>query len=332
MKQTDLRVGIIATGWIAEKAALTIQQLEGVTCQAVASRTIDRAQDFARKWGIPCAYGSYSELLDADDIDLVYIGTPHSHHFDVTMEAIEKGKPCLVEKAFMANHDQALQVVSAARAKKVFVAEAIWTRYQPIVQTIRDIISSGRLGELRLLTGSIGYSMGNKPRIMRADLCGGALLDLGVYGINFVRMFCDAKIEQIESQCMKSDTGMDLTNTISWRMEGGIMANIQSTACSVNDNQGTICGTEGYLIVDNINNPQTVRVYKRDRIFVEEIKVPQQITGYEYQFLACKEALAQGLTESPYMPLDETLYIMRLMDDLRFKWGVHYPMDRKSEK
>ena len=327
MRQTDLRVGIIATGWIAEKAAFTIQRMEGATCHAVASRTLQKAQDFAAKWGIPCAYGSYSELLDAEDIDLVYVGTPHSHHFDVTMEAIEKGKPCLVEKAFMANYDQALQVVQKAREKKVFLAEAIWTRYQPIVQTIRDIIKSGRLGELRLLTGSIGYSMGDKPRIMRADLCGGALLDLGVYGINFVRMFCDAKIEQIESQCMKSDTGMDLTNMISWRMEGGIMANIQSTAYCVNDNQGTICGTEGYLIVDNINNPQSVKIYKRDRVFVEEIKVPQQITGYEYQFLACKDAINNGLTETPYMPLDETLYIMKLMDDLRFKWGVVYPMD-----
>ena len=329
MTQNDLRVGIIATGWIAEKAALTIQHMEGVTCHAVASRSFEKAEAFAQQWGIPNAYGSYSELITAPDIDLIYVGTPHSHHYDVTMEAIQHGKPCLVEKAFMANYEQSLAIVNAAREKKVFLAEAIWTRYQPIVQTIREIISEGRLGDLRLLTASIGYSMGDKPRIMRADLCGGALLDLGVYGINFVRMFCDAKIEHIESQCMKSETGMDLTNTISFNMAGGIMANIQSSACCVNDNQGTICGTEGYLIVDNINNPQTVKVYKRDRIFVEEIKVPQQITGYEYQFLACKDALEQGLTESPYMPLDETLYIMKMMDDLRFKWGVHYPMDKR---
>lgn len=329
MTQNDLRVGIIATGWIAEKAALTIQHMEGVTCHAVASRSFEKAEAFAQQWGIPNAYGSYSELITAPDIDLIYVGTPHSHHYDVTMEAIQHGKPCLVEKAFMANYEQSLAIVNAAREKKVFLAEAIWTRYQPIVQTIRNIISEGRLGELRLLTASIGYSMGDKPRIMRADLCGGALLDLGVYGINFVRMFCDANIEHIESQCMKSDTGMDLTNTISFNMAGGIMANIQSSACCVNDNQGTICGTEGYLIVDNINNPQTVQVYKRDRVFVEEIKVPQQITGYEYQFLACKDAINNGLTESPYMPLDETLYIMKMMDDLRFKWGVHYPMDKR---
>lgn len=329
MTQNDLRVGIIATGWIAEKAALTIQHMEGVTCHAVASRSFEKAEAFAQQWGIPNAYGSYSELITAPDIDLIYVGTPHSHHYDVTMEAIQHGKPCLVEKAFMANYEQSLAIVNAAREKKVFLAEAIWTRYQPIVQTIRQIIKDGRLGDLRLLTASIGYSMGDKPRIMRADLCGGALLDLGVYGINFVRMFCDANIEHIESQCMKSDTGMDLTNTISFNMAGGIMANIQSSACCVNDNQGTICGTEGYLIVDNINNPQTVKVYKRDRIFVEEIKVPQQITGYEYQFLACKDAINNGLTESPYMPLDETLYIMKMMDDLRFKWGVHYPMDKR---
>lgn len=329
MTQNDLRVGIIATGWIAEKAALTIQHMEGVTCHAVASRSFEKAEAFAQQWGIPNAYGSYSELITAPDIDLIYVGTPHSHHYDVTMEAIQHGKPCLVEKAFMANYEQSLAIVNAAREKKVFLAEAIWTRYQPIVQTIRQIIKDGRLGDLRLLTASIGYSMGDKPRIMRADLCGGALLDLGVYGINFVRMFCDANIEHIESQCMKSDTGMDLTNTISFNMAGGIMANTQSSACCVNDNQGTICGTEGYLIVDNINNPQTVKVYKRDRIFVEEIKVPQQITGYEYQFLACKDAINNGLTESPYMPLDETLYIMKMMDDLRFKWGVHYPMDKR---
>lgn len=328
MRLKQLRVGIIATGWIAEKAAYTIQRLDGVTCQGVASRTLAKAETFARQWGIPNVYGSYADLISAPDIDLIYVGTPHSHHYDVTMEAILNGKPCLVEKAFMANHEQSLRVINLARQKKVFLAEAIWTRYQPIVQTIQKIIKEGRLGELRLLTASIGYSMGDKPRIMRADLCGGALLDLGVYGINFVRMFCNANIEHIESQCMKSDTGMDLTNAISWNMAGGIMANIQSSACCVNDNQGTICGTEGYIIVDNINNPQTIKVYARDRVFVEEIKVPEQITGYEYQFLACKEALENGWTESPYMPLDETLYIMKMMDNLRYTWGVYYPMDK----
>ena len=323
----ELRVGIIGTGWIAEKAAYTLQRQEGLTCQAVGSRNTEKAQAFAHQWSIPHAHGSYSELIADETVDLVYIGTPHSHHFDVTMEALAAGKPCLVEKAFMANHAQASKVVALAREKGVFLAEAIWTRYQPVVPMVRQLMREGRIGDLRLITASIGYSMGNKPRIMRPDLCGGALLDLGVYSLNFVRMFCDADIDRITSQCVKSETGMDLTNAICLTLSNGVLANIQSSAACVNDNQGTLCGTEGYLVIDNINNPQTVRIYARDRVFVEEIAVPRQITGYEYQFLACKEALERGWTETPYMPLDETLYIMQLMDGLRREWDVRYPMD-----
>ncbi|MBQ5982986.1 MAG: Gfo/Idh/MocA family oxidoreductase [Prevotella sp.] len=323
----NLRVGIIGAGWIAEKAAITLKDLNGVTCYAIASRSIEKAQAFADKWNVPHAYGSYSELIADKDVDLVYVATPHSHHYDVTREALENDKPCLVEKAFMANYRQAADIVKLSRERKVFLAEAIWTRYQPAVQMVRQLISDGRIGTPRLITATLGYSMGNKPRIMRPDLCGGALLDLGVYAINFVRMFCDSPIERMESQCVKSDTGMDLSNAISFSFENGMLANVQSSACCVGDNIGVIAGTEGNLIIDNINNPQRIRINKRDRVFVKDINVPKQITGYEYEFLACKQAMEDGLIEPPQMPLEETLYIMKMMDKLRMKWGVHYPMD-----
>ncbi len=325
----NLRVGIIGAGWIAEKAAITLKDLNGVTCYAIASRSIEKAQAFADKWNVPHAYGSYSELIADKDVDLVYVATPHSHHYDVTREALENGKPCLVEKAFMANYRQATDIVKLSRERKVFLAEAIWTRYQPAVQMVRQLISDGRIGTPRLITATLGYSMGNKPRIMRPDLCGGALLDLGVYAINFVRMFCDSPIERMESQCVKSDTGMDLSNAISFSFENGMLANVQSSACCVGDNIGVIAGTEGNLIIDNINNPQRIRINKRDRVFVKDISVPKQITGYEYEFLACKQALEEGLIEPPQMPLEETLYIMKMMDELRLKWGVRYPMDEE---
>ena len=260
-------------------------------------------------------------------MDLVYVGTPHSHHYGVPREALLAGKPCLVEKAFMANHREASEIVRLSRERKVFVAEAIWTRYQPVVGIVRELIAQGAIGTPRLITATLGYSMGEKPRIMRADLCGGALLDLGVYALNFVRMYYDGGIERIQSQCVKSATGMDLTNTISLVLEGGVMANLQSSACCVGDNIGVIAGTEGNLIIDNINNPQRITVNKRDRVFVKEIAVPRQITGYEYQFIACRQALLDGLLEPAEMPLDETLYIMQLMDGLRKEWGVRYPMD-----
>ncbi len=289
-----LRVGIVGTGWIAEKAAITLNGLYTCECHAVASRTEDKAKAFAKTWGIAKAYGSYSELYADPDIDLVYVGTPHSHHFEVARDALLAGKPCLVEKAFMANHAQALAIVNLAR---------------------------------RLVTATLGYSMGEKPRIMRPDLCGGALLDLGVYALNFARMFFPADIVSIDSQCVKSATGMDLTNAITLVLADGMLCNLQSSAACVGDNIGVIAGTDGNLIIDNINNPQKITVNTHDREFVEDIHVPQQITGYEYQFLACRKAIAEGLLEPREMPLEETLYIMQLMDDLRKKWGVHYPMD-----
>lgn len=328
MKQDQiLRVGIVGTGWIAEKAAITLRGLKECEAYAVGSRTREKAEDFAKTWDIPKAYGSYSELIADPDVDLLYIGTPHSHHFDVTREALLAGKPCLVEKAFMANHREAAEIVRIAKEQKVFLAEAIWTRYQPAVKIVRDLIDSGRIGTPRLVTATLGYSMGDKPRIMRADLCGGALLDLGVYALNFVRMFFPADIVNIESQCVKSKTGMDLTNAMSLVLADGILANVQSSAACVGDNIGVIAGTDGNLIIDNINNPQKITVNTHDREFVEDIHVPKQITGYEYEFLACRQALIEGLLEPREMPHAETLYIMQLMDGLRQKWGVHYPMD-----
>ena len=322
-----MKVGIIGTGWIAEKAAITLGGLDQCEAYAVGSRTLATAEAFAKKWDIPRAYGSYSELIADSNVDLVYVGTPHSHHYDVTKDAIMAGKPCLVEKAFMANVRQTREIISLAHEKNVFLAEAIWTRYQPVVQMVRDLINSGRIGNPRLVTATLGYSMGDKPRIMRPDLCGGALLDLGVYALNFVRMFFPADIVSIDGTCVKSATGMDITNAMTIVLADGVLCNLQSSASCVGDNIGVIAGTEGNLIIDNINNPQTITVNGPDRTYVETIRVPQQITGYEYQFLACRQALIDGLLEPREMSHAETLYIMQLMDDLRRKWDVRYPMD-----
>ena len=324
-----MRVGIIGAGWIAEKAAITLNGLADCEAYAIASRSKEKAEAFAEKWKMRKAYGSYSELIADPSVDLVYVATPHSHHYDVTREALMAGKPCLVEKAFMANYRQAKEIVSLARERKVFLAEAIWTRYQPVVAMMRELIGS-RIGTPKLLTATLGYSMGDKPRIMRADLCGGALLDLGVYALNFVRMFFDADILRITSQCVKSQTGMDLTNAMTLTLSNGVLCNLQSSAACVGDNIGVIAGTDGNLIIDNINNPQKITVNGPDRTYIETIPVPQQITGYEYQFVACRQALIDGLLEPKEMPLEETLYIMQLMDGLRKDWDVRYPMDEEQ--
>ena len=336
-----MRVGIIGAGWIAEKAAITLNGLQDCEAYAIGSRTIEKAKAFAQQWNIEKAYGSYTELIADPDVDLIYVATPHSHHYDVTKEALLADKPCLVEKAFMANARETREIIELAHERGVFLAEAIWTRYQPAVGIVRDFISSGCIGQPKLVTATLGYSMGDKPRIMCANLCGGALLDLGVYALNFARMFFPADIVSIDGQCVKSVTGMDLTNAITLVLKDGMLCNLQSSAACLGDNIGVIAGTEGHLIIDNINNPQTVTVRSTsDRLlpkgrkngpndtYVESIRVPQQITGYEYQFIACRQSLIDGLLEPREMPHAETLYIMELMDGLRRKWGVRYPMDK----
>ncbi|MBQ8060578.1 MAG: Gfo/Idh/MocA family oxidoreductase [Bacteroidales bacterium] len=322
-----MNVGIIGAGHIGGKIARTLAQTAGIDCLAVASRSKEKADNFASEFGIPRAYGSYEELLDDPNVDLMYIATPHSHHFDVTMEAIRKGKPCLVEKAFMANAAQAKAVLDLSKEKKVFVAEAMWTRYQPAADIIRRLISYGRVGRVRQISATLSYSIEHKDRVMKPELCGGALLDLGVYAINFVRMVCSNPIERISSQCILSDTGVDLSETISMVLSGGIQANIQSSACCAGYNTAVVSGSDGYMVIDNVNNPRSIRLYAIGGIFKEEITVPDCISGYEYEFEACRDAIAAGLIEPPQMPHGEILFIMELMDSLRKEWGVRYPMD-----
>ena len=327
MRNGIMRVGIIGAGRIAGVAARTLNGLNEVEAYAIGSRSMEKAQAFAEEWHIPKAYGSYSDMIADPDVDLLYIATPHSHHYDVTREALMANKPCLVEKSFMANYKEAKAIVDLARERKVFVAEAIWTRYQPAVQIIRKLIADGRIGDLQLITATLCYPISQKPRILNPDLCGGALLDLGVYCLHFARMFCPADIESIEGSCVKSDSGVDMTNTMTLTMKNGVVANMQSSVMCVGNNNGVLAGTKANIVIDDINNPQRITLNTREQKGVEDIRVPQQITGYEYEFLACRQALLDGRTEVQETPLDETLYIMQLMDELRQQWGVRYPMD-----
>ena len=323
-------MGIIGTGWIAEKMAITLRGLNEVDSYAVASRDIKKAEAFANTWGFDKAYGSYEEMVCDPNVDLVYIATPHSHHYGNAKMAIEHGKAVLCEKAFTANAKEARALISLAREKKVFITEAIWTRYMPLSLKIMELLRDGVIGNPRLLTATLGYPMEFKERIVKPELCGGALLDLGVYSINFARMFFGGDIAEMKSLCWKNKQGMDINNAISLLYKDGRMANIQSTACCVNDRQGVISGELGYIIVDNINNPQVATVYNADHEIVAVHKTPKQITGYEYQVTASVEAMKNGWLESPYMPHEEIIKVMEMMDELRKEWGVVYPNDSRE--
>ena len=322
------KVGIIGAGWIADKMAEALSPLKDYCVYAIASRSIEKAEEFAQRWNVAKAYGSYEEMVDDKDVDLVYIATPHSHHFPHTMLALEHGKHVLVEKAFTANAAEAEILIKTAHEKGLFITEAIWTRYMPLSHKVKEIMESGIIGEPRLLTATLCYMMEFKERILRPDLCGGALLDLGVYALNFARMYFGTDIVKTVSNCQLGETGMDMQECISLCFADGKMANLQAGTLCLNDRQGIINGTEGYIRVDNINCPHVIEVYRDYELVARYEKPEDMVNGYEYQVYECRRCIEEGLQESPMMPHEETLSIMRQMDSLRKEWGVVYPMDK----
>jgi predicted dehydrogenase len=323
------KVGIIGAGWIADKMAEALAPLEDYCVYAIASRSLEKAEAFARQWNIPKAYGSYEEMVADKEVDLVYIATPHSHHYPHTMLALEHGKPVLVEKAFTANAAEAEILLNTAKEKGIFITEAIWTRYMPLSHKVKELMESGIIGEPRLLTATLCYMMEFKERILRPDLCGGALLDLGVYCLSFARMYFGTDIVKTVSNCQTGETGMDMQECISLSFADGKMANLQAGALCLNDRQGIINGTEGYIRVDNINCPHVVEVYRDYELVARYEKPAEMVNGYEYQVYECRRCIEAGLLESPMMPHEETLSIMKQMDDLRKEWGIRYPMDKE---
>ncbi|MBE6233633.1 MAG: Gfo/Idh/MocA family oxidoreductase [Bacteroidales bacterium] len=321
------RIGIIGAGWIAEKMCCAIAPFTDMEIYAIASRTMEKAEAFAAEHNIRKAFGSYEEMVCDPAVDLVYIATPHSHHYDHAMLAIEHGKPVLVEKAFTANARQAEKLIETARSKGVFITEAIWTRYMPLSHKIKEIMESGIIGEPRILTATLCYMMEHKERIVRGDLCGGALLDLGVYTLNFARMYFGTDIVKTVTNCHLGPSGMDMHESISLSFADGKMANLQSGALCLNDRQGIISGTEGYIKVDNINCPEVVEVYRNYELVQRYTKDEDMVNGYEYQVIECRRCINEKLMESPMMPHKETISIMKQMDGLRKEWGVKYPYD-----
>lgn len=324
-----MNIGIIGAGWIAAKMAETLSGQNEVKKYAIAARELERASAFAREWGFEKAYGSYEELVNDPKVDLVYVATPHSHHLAHASLALNAGKAVLCEKAFTANAREAETLIKLAREKHLLLAEAIWTRYMPLSKKIKEVMDSGIIGTPQMLTATLSYSMGWKDRIMKAELCGGTLLDLGVYCINFARMYFGTDIARMTCTGVKGGAdGMDMHDCISLVYSNGRLANLQTSALCLDSRNGMICGDKGFIMVDNVNCPSLVQVFNNDYKVIAEYRCPEtQITGYEYQVYACKDAMEKGLIECPDMPHEETLAIMRMMDEIRHEIGVVYPYD-----
>lgn len=321
-----MNIGILGTGSIARKMAYTINSMDGAVLYGVGSRTLDKAEMFANEFNAPNYYGSYEELAKDDNIDLVYIATPHSRHYDDCMLCLENRKNVLCEKSFTVNAKQAAEVLSYAQNRGIFISEAIWTRFMPMRFVLDSIIGSGTIGDISALTANLGYELSHIERLQKPELAGGALLDLGVYTINFALMAFGNDISDIKSSCVKNQYGVDKTNSIIITFADGKTAILHSNAAAMTDRLGIIYGTKGKIEFYNINNCEGIKVILNDGT-VTEYKTPVQITGYEYELEASMKAIKEGKTATHFMPHNETLRVMEIMDSLRKEWGIEYPFE-----
>lgn len=323
-----MKLAILGPGRIADKVAQTLVQLPEIECYAVASRTPGKAEAFARKFGFSKAYTNYIEMLSDPEVELVYITTPHSHHYEQMKLCLEHGKHVICEKAFTINAEQARKIRTLAAEKGLYVAEAIWTRYMPSRTIINDVIQSGIIGTVNTLTANLSYNVAYKERIIFPELAGGALLDIGIYGLNFALMHFGDDIVRIESTVQKTVTGVDAMETITIFFRGGRMAVLTHSIYCRSDRKGIIHGEKGYIVVENINNPQSVSVYDDNDNLLEHYEVPQQISGYEYEFQEAVRCIREGKLEPDSMPLETSIQVMEIMDSLRKQWGVVYPQEK----
>lgn len=321
-----MNVAILGAGVIAQKMSETIRGMETATAYAVGARSLEKAQAFAKEFGFEKAYGSYAEMLADPAVELVYVATPMSHHYQHIKLCLEAGKHVLCEKSFTVNAAQAKELIALACEKKLLVAEAIWTRYLPSRKMIDDIIASGVIGEVTSLSANLGYNNKFKDRIVHAELAGGALLDLGVYLLNFSRMVMPGEVTKVVTHAVQNEEGVDMQDFITLHYEGGQVASLHSDTTGFSSTMGSINGTLGFLEVTNVNNPSKMAVYTKGRVMVAEYDAPEQITGFEYELQACMDAIAAGKVECEEMPHSEIIYIMEQMDALRKEWGYEIPV------
>ncbi len=321
------KMAILGAGHIAQTMARTMAGMPNVECYAVASRSLTKAQEFAKRFGFYRAYGSYEELVLDDAVELIYIATPHSHHYACAKQCLLHDKPVLCEKAFTVDAPQAKELLRLSKERHILAAEAIWTRYMPMVQTIQKILKDGMIGKPSVLTCNLGYQIADKERLKSPGLAGGALLDVGVYTLHFASMFFGDEVENIVSSCVMTDTGVDASNAVALHYRDGRMAVLNSTMCGISDRKGIIYGSNGFLIVENCNNFESVSVYDAGYNLILTKERPDQLTGFEYEVQACISALERGEIQTEAVPHTEILKMMEWMDECRRQWGVSYPCE-----
>ncbi|HAA75407.1 TPA: dehydrogenase [Candidatus Latescibacteria bacterium] len=321
------RWGILGCGNIAKKFATGLQSLDNATLAAVGSRSQENADRFADEFPADRRHASYEALAADPDVDAIYVATPHPFHLENSVLCLRNKKPVLCEKPFTINRAQAKELVAVSQDENVFLMEAMWSRFLPLLVRVRELIADGAIGEVRMLQADFGFRANVNPngRLFNLDLGGGGLLDVGVYTVSLASMILGTP-DDIMSTAEIGETGVDEQAAIIFKYDSGQMALLATGVRTRTPHEATILGTDGYIRLHSSwwNGSKGTLVRGNDS---EPLETPTVGNGYNYEAEEVARCVAEGLIESPAMPHDESIAVMGTLDTIRAQWGLKYPME-----
>ena len=323
-----IKWGILACGRIAKKFASDLKYVEGAELVAVASRDIEKAKAFAAEFPAKHVVGSYEELVQLEDVEVIYVASPHSHHYEHTLLCLNHGKAVLCEKAFAINAKQAEEMIALARSKKVFLMEALWSRFLPHYLKVKSLIEEGKLGDVKGVLANFGFKpMEPVPqRLFDPALGGGALLDIGIYPVFLAQSLLGVP-DEIIAHMNPAPTGVDEQCAIQFKYKDGRSASLFSTLASNLETDADIFGTSGRIrLTSRFYEPSATIQYYPGHVDSRTLIPVEREAGFGYHYEArhVGDCLRKDMTESDIWGLDETQTLMNTLDRIRAQMGLIY--------
>ncbi|WP_077341709.1 Gfo/Idh/MocA family protein [Pseudocolwellia agarivorans] len=325
----QIKWGLIGCGNIAHQFAQSLGKINSGTLCAVASNTPNKAESFAKKYKVDKFYTNYDDLVNDKNIDAVYIATPHNFHYENAKLCIAHNKHVLCEKPITINAKQLLELMSLAEAKSLFLMEAVWTRFLPAIEKLQSLITEGIIGEIDTLKAhfSITGNFGPSHRLMNKELAGGALLDLGIYPITFANLVFGKHPTHIKSSAVIGETGIDESSFYLFEYEKGQRAVLSSSIKDHSPTEAIICGSKGYIRVPEFLGAREIHIHLPEQT-TRVINFPRaEEENFVYEIEHANKCISSNLTQSPVLPLSESLAIIETMDTLRKQWNLVYKED-----
>lgn len=322
-----VRWGILGCGSIAQKFVDDLKQVEGCKLVAAGSRNAEKAKAFQELNGAELSFGSYEELAKCEEVDVIYVATPHPMHKDNTILCLENGKHVLCEKPFAMNAEEVKEMIAVAKSNQLFLMEAIWTQFLPYMQKLKQVIRDGAIGEIQMIEADFGFKADYNPdgRLFNPSLGGGALLDIGIYPL-FLCHTLLGKPDEISASAILGDTQVDVSTTMNLKWKSGAMASLLCTVLCDTKCEAKIYGTEAYIEIDSRwHESKSFSINNRGGL-IEKFQFDDSYRGYAYEIMATNESIQKRELENPQLNKEFSLNLMKDLDTIRSIIGLSYPI------